>query len=172
MSLDAVMRRILADRAFYRNSGGGVTFSGGEPLLQADFLEAALARCGSEGIHRAVSTCGDARPEDLARIEPLTDLFLFDIKIVDSALHKAATGADNGRILGNLRWLAARRPADIVVRTPLIPGLTDGPENLSAVEALLGGLGIRRWLRLPFHELGIPKYAQLGLGYRGPLAGC
>jgi pyruvate formate lyase activating enzyme len=156
------MTRVRADLEFYRNSGGGVTFSGGEPLAQPEFLMALLGACRAEGISTAVSTCGAVPREVLAAAEPLVDLFLFDVKHLDPGQHRALTGRDNQEILGNLRWLAARRPGEVLVRMPLVPGANDSPENLEATRALLEELGLTRFEVLPYHELGASKYEELG----------
>ncbi len=161
-SVEEVMTRVRADLEFYRNSGGGVTFSGGEPLAQPEFLMALLGACRAEGISTAVSTCGAVPREVLAAAEPLVDLFLFDVKHLDPGQHRALTGRDNQEILGNLRWLAARRPGEVLVRMPLVPGANDSEANLGATRALLEELGLTRFEVLPYHELGASKYEELG----------
>ena len=165
MTADRVMKRVGLDRAFYQNSGGGVTFSGGEPFAQPDFLEELLTRSRGLGIHTAVETCGLVDPRVLRRCEPLVDLFLFDLKILDPEGHERMTGAPNGIILENLRALAARRPDGIVVRVPLVPGFTDGEENLESIAVFLVSLGIRRVELMPYHALGTDKYLALGRPY-------
>ncbi len=163
LSLEAVMRRVAADLSFYRNSGGGVTFSGGEPFAQADFLLEALARCRSLGIHTAVETCGHAPSDVIRAAEPLVDLFLFDLKVVDPEHHEELTGIDNRLILENLAFLASRVPQRVELRFPLIPGCTDADDNVEAVGTLATRLGLARiWLE-PYHSLGHGKYAELGL---------
>lgn len=169
MTADQVMKRVGLDRAFYENSGGGVTFSGGEPFAQPDFLEELLTRSRGLGIHTAVETCGLVDPRILMRCEPLVDLFLFDLKILDPGRHEEMTGAPNGMILENLRALAARRPEGVTVRVPLVPGCTDGEDNLQAIGAFLRSLGIGRVELMPYHALGTDKYAALGRPY--PLEG-
>jgi pyruvate formate lyase activating enzyme len=162
-SLDDVIARVAADRDFYRNSGGGVTFSGGEPFAQARFLLAALARCRSLGIHTAVETCGHASPDDLDTAEPLVDLFLFDLKVADPDRHRALTGTGNALILDNLRQLAGRGADRIVVRVPVVPGLTDSAANVEALASLTASLGIARAELCAYHPLGRAKYVELGL---------
>jgi pyruvate formate lyase activating enzyme len=165
MTADQVMDRVGLDRAFYRNSGGGVTFSGGEPFAQPDFLEELLTRSRGLGIHTVVETCGLVDPRVLMRCEPLVDLFLFDLKVVDRERHEEMTGVSNGTIMDNLRALAAWRPEGITVRVPLVPGCTDGEENIEAIGAFLHSLGIRRVELMPYHALGTDKYAALGRPY-------
>lgn len=165
MTADQVTARVGADRAFYLNSGGGVTFTGGEPFAQPDFLKELLARSRDLGIHTAVETCGLADPRVVAECEPLADLFFFDLKIADRARHAEMTGVPNDAILQNLKALAAKRPGDVTVRVPLVPGCTDGDDNISAIGALLASLGIRRVQVMPYHPLGADKYAALGRRY-------
>jgi pyruvate formate lyase activating enzyme len=162
MAADQVVARVAADRAFYINSGGGVTFSGGEPFAQPEFLRDLLARCKSLRIHTAVETCGYVEPGVLEAMEPLVDLFLFDLKVLDPVRHREATGVTNEVVLGNLEYVAAKRAKDITVRVPLVPGFTDDLENLAGTAAYLLGLGIRRVELMPYHPLGMDKYAALG----------
>jgi pyruvate formate lyase activating enzyme len=163
LTLDAVVARVVADLPFYRNSGGGVTFSGGEPFAQPAFLLAALARCRALGIHTAVETCGQAPSELVRAAEPLVDLFLFDIKVVDPRRHQELTGVDNRLILDNLGFLARHARDKVVLRLPLIPACTDEDGNLEAIAALALELGLERMCLEPYHSLGHGKYAELGL---------
>ncbi len=157
MSVAALLREILRDRIFYDDSGGGVTFSGGEPLRQPQFLRAALAGCRALGIHTAVDTSGFVCPEDLLAAAEWTDLFLYDLKGMDDARHRAHTGVSNELILANLRKLSRRRAA-IWVRLPIIPGFTDDQENLEAAAAFLAGLPhLLQVNLLPFHRLAMHK---------------
>ena len=165
MAADEVVARISADEAFYRNSGGGVTFSGGEPLLQPEFLEELLVRCKGLGIHTALETCGHAPPETILKLEPLVDLFFFDVKAVDPLLHERFSGVSNEVILENLRLLAGRCPGKITVRVPIVPGYTDTVENLSAIASMASALGIGRAELMPYHDLGRDKYEGLGRSY-------
>ena len=163
MSVEAVVSRVAADRGFYRNSGGGVTFSGGEPLAQRAFLMALLAACRAEGIHTAVETCGQVDPAALREAEPLVDLFLFDLKGADADRHRRLTGHDNGAILENLALLAALCRDKVVVRLPLVPGLTDDEPSLGAIAAFTGRLGLTTVQVVPYHPLGRDKYREVGL---------
>jgi pyruvate formate lyase activating enzyme len=165
MTADQVMARVAADRAFYANSGGGVTFSGGEPFAQPAFLRDLLARSKSLRIRTAVETCGYVERDILEAMEPLVDLFLFDLKVLDEAHHREATGVSNAVILANLAALAARRAKDLTVRVPLVPGFTDDEENLEATAAYLLRLGVQRVELMPYHPLGMDKYAALGRQY-------
>ncbi len=133
------MREVLRDRVFYDESGGGVTFSGGEPLAQPEFLAALLDACRAAEIHTAVDTCGFAPRERLLALAPLVDLFLFDVKLVDDARHRALTGLPSAPILANLRALAMVHP-DVWIRVPVVPGFTDAEADLAATAALVAGL--------------------------------
>lgn len=164
MDADAVMEVVRRDVPFYDASGGGVTFSGGEPLLQPDFLEALLERCRAERIHAAVETCGHVSPESIRRVHRYSPLFLYDLKLADRTRHQQATGASNATILRNLRELAAKG-ADIIVRFPLVPDVTDSTENLKTVAWLAASAGVRRIDVLPYHRAGLAKYARLERPY-------
>ena len=151
----------LEDRAFYAHSGGGVTVSGGEPLLQADFVRALFARLKGQGVHTAADTCGNVPWTAFESVLPFTDLFLFDVKHIDSDAHRALTGAGNERILDNLRRLSDAN-ARIEIRMPLVPGANDGMDTLERIGALLGGLNVETMRVLPYHALARSKYAALG----------
>lgn len=174
VTAEETMRRIAADLPFYRNSGGGATFSGGEPFMQPEFLEELLLRCGAAGIHTAVETCGYVPAETLLRLAPLVGLFLYDVKVMDPRLHVRYTGVSNEAILQNLRHLAERDAGKVTLRVPLVPGCTDARENLSSIAAMCADLGITRIELMPYHELGRDKYEGLGRDYPialdGPLA--
>jgi len=166
MTVAEVVARVDADRDFYRNSGGGVTFSGGEPLAQPEFLAAAARACRERGLHTAIETSGCAAEPTFRSIAPLVDLFLFDVKVVDRQRHEALTGADNSLILANLAHLASTRPGDVIVRLPIIPGCTDDQTNLDAVAALMRDLGLMRLELEPYHPFGSGKYEALGRPWR------
>jgi pyruvate formate lyase activating enzyme len=162
MDVDAVVSRVAADVEFYRNSGGGVTFSGGEPFVQHEFLRALLAACRERGIQTAVETCGHVPAGVLLEAEPLVDLFLFDLKLAEGGRHRLLTGVDNRLILDNLAALASRDPGKIVVRVPLIPGLTDDEANLLAIAAIAARHRVAAVHLQPYHPLGRDKYEQVG----------
>jgi len=157
------LAEVLRDRPFYETSGGGLTISGGEPLMQIDFTAALLAAARAEGLHCCVETCGHADWSRLERIVHLVDLFFYDVKDMDDARHVECTGVSNERALANLRQLHGRR-AKIVLRLPIVPGCNDRDDHFSAVAALaasmpgLGGVEI-----MPYHGLGEAKRARLGL---------
>ena len=158
-----VMAEVEKEIPFFADSRGGVTFSGGEPLAQPDFLEELLLACGRLGLHRAVDTSGFAPAETALRIARHTDLFLFDLKHMDPAAHRRATGVDNAPILANLRLLA-EAGARVQLRLPLIPGFNDGDENIRQTGLLAASLpGVHGIDVLPYHATAKGKYAKLGL---------
>ena len=166
VTVDEVVAEVSKDRVFYDQSGGGVTFSGGEPLAQPDFLHALLTACRQSGFHTVVDTCGYAPFEDFERIYDLTDLFLFDIKIVDEQSHTKYTGVSNVLVLENLRRLVKKGPG-VQIRIPLIPGITDTEENLRAVRSLLSDLpGINGVSLLPYNRFGEDKRRRFNLDDR------
>ena len=165
----ALVAEVLRDRIFFDESGGGVTFSGGEPLMQPRFLVEALGRLRAEGVHTALDTCGYADWDALREAAGLASLVLYDLKLMDEARHRAATGQSNRLILDNLRALAAVH-RDIWIRIPVIPGLNDDEANLEATARFLSSLaGVRQVDLLPYHRTGEAKFARMGLDY--PLAG-
>ena len=164
-SVEDVMKTVRADAAFYRNSGGGMTVSGGEPLLQPEFTPALLQAAKEEGIHTALDTAGYVDFALFERVLPLVDLLLFDCKCMDNEKHKQATGVDNARILENLRRLG-QGSTPLWVRVPVIPGLNDTQENMTALRSFLSGLpAVKRVDLLAYHNLGAGKHENLGGDY-------
>ena len=164
-TVTALVEQLLRDRIFFDESGGGVTFSGGEPLLQAPFVTEALDRLQRSGVHTALDTCGFARWPDLEAAAAKADLVLYDVKLMDEARHKAATGVSNRLILQNLETLAATH-RNIWIRVPVIPGVNDDEANLRATAAFLAPLaGIRQVDLLPYHPTGEAKFARVGMAY-------
>ena len=161
MSVGEVVEVVLKDRIFYDDSGGGVTFSGGEPLRQAGFLGAALEACRAKGLHSVVDTCGLAPKEDLLAVAEVTDLFLFDVKMMDDDKHRRYTGVSNHQILANLEALGRTAQA-IWLRVPVIPGVNDDAENLEATARLAARTpSVERVCLLPYHPLGESKSRRL-----------
>ncbi|NQT11617.1 MAG: glycyl-radical enzyme activating protein, partial [Planctomycetes bacterium] len=149
-------------RLFYQPAGG-VTISGGEPLLQADFTRGILELCRREGIHTAIETNLAWPWEVVERLASLVDLFLVDVKTMDDAAHRAWTGASNARTLENLERLDALGKT-LVIRTPVIVGVNDRPEQIGAIADFLVTLrNVRQYELLPYHPLGAGKYESLGL---------
>jgi pyruvate formate lyase activating enzyme len=162
-----VMAEVQKETPFFADSQGGVTFSGGEPLAQPDFLEELLLACGRLGLHRAVDTSGFAPAKTALRIARHTDLFLFDLKHMDPAAHRRATGVDNAPILANLRLLA-ETGTRVQLRLPLIPGFNDDDTNIRQTGLLAAALpGVDGIDVLPYHATAKGKYAKLGLPYPG-----
>lgn len=167
------MRAFFAPRAegpAGRGTAGGVTLSGGEVTLQADFAAAVLAGCRAQGIHTAIETCGACSWERLWQVATHADLVLYDVKLVDEAAHRRWTGASNRVILDNLARLrqgiaVAATGAEIQVRVPLIPGVTDTAENVGATYALMARLGLRRIALLPYNPAAGAKYEWLDRPY-------
>jgi pyruvate formate lyase activating enzyme len=163
ISVDDLMLEISKDIVFYDQSGGGVTFSGGEPLMQPEFLSAVLKVCKKRGIHTAVDTSGEASPEIFEQIIDSVDLFLYDLKIMDDTAHEKYTGVSNRQILDNLKVLSDNG-ATIQLRLPMIPGITDTEENLDAILRYIEPLsGIQNVSFLPYNKLGEDKLERFGL---------
>ena len=159
---DEIMSTILRDSAYYSNSGGGVTLSGGEALLQEEAALYILRECKARGIHTALETSGNVPPEALQAAAPYTDLFLFDIKQLDADKLHSVTGGDLALILGNLRSLPSGK---VRLRVPCIPGFNDDDSFREKLQRLACETGAVSIDYLPFHELGSGKYAQLGRDY-------
>ena len=166
MTVKEVLDAVRRDRMFYDSSGGGVTVSGGEPLLKADFVRELFVRCKEEGINTCIETCGFAAWESFGEILPVTDHFLFDIKHMDAAEHEKHTGQSNERILANAALLL-ESGADVIFRQPLISGVNDSPENIAATAGFLTRIGASAaGLELmPYHRMGQGKYQALDMKY-------
>ncbi|MBE0577049.1 MAG: glycyl-radical enzyme activating protein [Desulfuromonadales bacterium] len=162
-SVDELVKVIERERPFFDQSGGGVTFSGGEPLLYPDFLVEILEACGRRQIHCAVDTSGFVSKETLLRVARHTDLFLYDLKMIDAEKHRRYTGVDNRLILDNLRSLA-ESGAMIQIRIPLIGGVNDDNDSLAASAAFIAGLpGEKKTVNLlPYHDVARGKDLKLG----------
>jgi len=162
MATSQVLAVVIQDRIFYEESGGGVTFSGGEPLMQFDFLKALLTACRERGLRTAVDTGGFAPVEHLLEIAGLADLILYDLKLMDERRHREATGLGNRQVLENLAALG-RVHEGIWIRVPIIPGVNDDQGNLAATARFATGLqGVRQVNLLPFHRTWHGKLGRLG----------
>lgn len=167
LQVSQVVDEVVKDLLFYDESEGGVTFSGGEPLHQPDFLQALLEACGRHEIHRCVDTSGQASWNALSLIAPHTELFLYDLKHMDAEAHRRVTGEDNARILDNLRRLD-RLGAAIIVRIPLIPGFNDDVTAVGQAGEFIAALtGIDALHLLPYHGFQKRKYTKFGRCYPG-----
>ncbi|MDP3643752.1 MAG: glycyl-radical enzyme activating protein [Bacteroidota bacterium] len=163
MEISEIMNEIEKERVFFDQSGGGVTFSGGEPLLQSEFLIELLDECGRRGIHRAIDTAGLAKTEFILNIAKRTDFFLYDLKMMDSEKHRKWTGVPNEKILENLKILA-ETGAKIIIRIPMISGVNDDIENMEATARFVSELsGEKKEVNLlPYHKIAQTKYQKLG----------
>lgn len=167
-SADEVLAIVEKDRIFLEKSGGGVTFSGGEPLMQAEFLMEVLATCRERGFHTAIDTSGQFASEKLDQVLPFTDLFLFDLKHTDPDKHRDFTGVSNELILKNLERIIAGS-SELIVRIPVIPDFNDDPVQITMMREL-----IRRYPKnrikaislLPYHTTGMAKYRKLNMPFR------
>lgn len=162
-SVEAVMMEVRKDILFYNKSGGGLTLTGGEPMLQLDFALELLKAAKAEGIHTCLETCGWASRRGFETVLPFVDLFMFDFKAADPETHRQLTGTSNELILANLDYLY-QAGADILLRCPLIPEVNDSAEHLAGIAALdrkypnLLGIDL-----LPYHNIGNSKYERYGL---------
>lgn len=161
VTVEALLPKLLEDKEFYENSGGGVTLSGGECLLQADFCAALLKALKEAGVHTAVDTCGFVSRNAFDKVIPYTDVFLYDIKAIDPAVHKRCTGVENGPILENLRYLDSLGKK-IEIRIPYVPGWNDGEIEKIAdfIKTLKSVTGVRV---LPYHNYARSKYEALSM---------
>lgn len=165
MTAAEVMAEVAKDVIFYDQSGGGTTFSGGEPLMQPDFLLALLNRCRAEGIHTAVDTTCYAKGDLVRRVAEIADLFLCDVKHMDSQMHERYTGVPNELILGNLKMLAGAGKK-LIVRIPVVPGFNDEEANLENTARFVQSLPtVRRIDILPYNRGGLEKSVRLAAGF-------
>jgi pyruvate formate lyase activating enzyme len=163
---EQLLHEVLKDKIFYEESGGGVTCSGGEPLSQYSFLNKFLKDCKSEEIHTALDTSGYAEKEIIMKIAPLVDLFLFDIKHLDNAIHKRFTGVKNDIILRNFKWLISAG-YNVTARIPVIPGINAENKYINRLDKYLSDLlcdNFNEVHLLPYHEIGCSKYDKFNMG--------
>jgi pyruvate formate lyase activating enzyme len=161
MTESRVLAELARDEASFRETGGGVTFSGGEPLLQAEFVLRLLEGCRALGIHTAVDTCGAASADAVARIAELADLVLYEVKHLDDEPHRRLTGSSNREILDNLRLLA-RLGAAVRVRVPLLPGINDDEGHVRRLGSLVASLGFKDVDVVPYRRVNGAAYDALG----------
>ena len=162
-----VVKSVLTDVPYYEQSGGGVTFSGGECMQQIDFLADIMAQLHEKGIHLAVDTAGSQPWEKFEKILPYADLFLYDVKAASSAVHKQLTGVPNERILENLKKLSDLGKR-IWIRIPYIPGCNSG--EMDGIIEILKDIPVEKIEIMPFHRLGEGKYKALGITDTGPIS--
>ena len=164
-TVERLYREIEKDSVFYAASGGGVTFSGGEPLSQPEFLTEIARKCHENGIHVMLESCGFADYEKFKTALPYIDAMFMDLKHIDTEMHKKLTGQHNERILKNIRRIA-EFGIPITIRTPVIPGMTDMPSNIRGIAAYIKDLpNIQGYELLAYHNLGESKYRALGRDY-------
>ena len=168
LGVEDVLRVVEEDDLFYARSGGGITLSGGEPLAQGAFVRALLEAARQRGIDTAIETSGLCNWKILSGVAPLADRIFFDIKCFDPEKHERVTGVPNRQILENFRRMRAEFPAlEVIVRTPIIPGINDSDEDIQAIRAFVQQAGgASRYELLPYHGFGGPKYDKLGKHYR------
>lgn len=162
-SVDEVFSEIIKDKLFYENSGGGVTFSGGECMLQNDFLLEILKKCKENNIHTAVDTAGNVPFICFEKIMDYTDLFLYDIKCFSKELHKKGTGVSNEQILSNLKKLSNKFNGDIIIRIPVIGGFNDNIDEMFKVKDFLSNIKYTSAELLEYHKMGEWKYSALNM---------
>lgn len=162
MTVEEVMNEIEKETVFFDESGGGVTFSGGEPLNQFNFLLVLLQECRRKNIHTTLDTTGYCNEIKFRRLLGKVDLYLYDIKTIDDALHKKYTGVSNKVSLNNLRTLTEAKE-NVILRFPIIPGITDTSENINDLKAFLGSFNhnIKEVHLLPYHNIATNKYKRL-----------
>ena len=169
-TVEEVLAEVLSDRAFYEASGGGLTLSGGEPMMQPAFTTELLAAAKAEGLHCCVETSGYCDAGPLERLRGMVDLFLYDIKETDAERHRQMTGVSNERILENLRRLHDAG-AEILLRCPIVPGVNDRADHFHALARLTDELPRLQGAEIvPYHRLGEGKLVRLGLAEAGRLA--
>jgi len=166
MSVEQVLEEVLKDKKFYEISGGGVTLSGGDPVVQHNFARSLLTKCKKEDLHTAIETAANCRWEILKSFLPVLDLIMMDIKMMDVRKHKEATGRSNISILRNAQKLSGiRKP--LIIRTPIIPDVNDNVEDIEAIAEFIHSFpNLQYYELLPFHRLGEGKYRSLGIDYR------
>lgn len=166
MSVDSVLKRVEEDDAFYRRSGGGITLSGGEPLMQPDFAIALLREARRRHINTTMESCGFYEYDHLREAAKHLNKLIFDIKCFDPETHKKNTGVDNARILENFRKVSGEYPdLPIRVRTPVIPGVNDSEEEIAAIRRIVPRKPNVEYELLAYHRMGQPKYGYLGRRY-------
>jgi pyruvate formate lyase activating enzyme len=167
-SIEDIIAQVERDRVFMDQSKGGITFSGGEPMFQFDFLYEAVKVCKKLGYHITIDTSGYSPSENFKSIIPFTDLFLFDIKHLDDQKHVEATGVSNSEILENYKMLLVNA-REVALRIPVIPGFNNDPDHISRIVQFIVSTktdSLKMINLLPFHKIGLSKYRKLNLPYR------
>ena len=162
---EEVLKEVIKDKTFYETSNGGVTFSGGECMLQADFLCETLKLCKENGIHTAIDTAGCVSWEHFEKIMPYADMFLYDVKCFDEQKHKEYTGVSNKLILENLKKISDTTNKDIIIRIPVVHGVNDDEKEMGMIAEFLKGIRYTSVDLLPYHKMGEHKYDALDMAY-------
>lgn len=161
-TVEEVLEEVLKDKDYY-GENGGITFSGGECMLQIDFLEKILKACKEKGLQTAVDTAGNVPYQYFERISPIVDLYLYDVKCYSEKLHREGTGVSNKLILKNLAELSKNFKDRIIIRIPIIPGFNADEKELKLIRNYLSELGIKAIELLPYHKMGEHKWQAIGL---------
>ena len=162
INAEELAEEIIRDKEYYDESGGGLTLSGGEPLLQISFIEKVLQICKQHAIHATIESNLSVEKQQIEKIMPFVDLWMVDLKFANDELHRKWTGVSNKQTIDNLRFLSDKR-VKMIVRTPVIPGINDTPEEIVAICEILKELTIEQYELIPFHPLGFNKFCQLGI---------
>lgn len=163
-TVEEIFNEVMKDKVFYEQSKGGVTVSGGEPLLQIDFVEELLKKLNKENIHTAVDTCGAVSFENIQRAAPYTDVFLYDIKLMDDEKHRFFTGMSNKLILDNLKRLSQIHN-NINIRMPIIEGVNADAKHIEETMDFIRAMNIKKVNLLPYHDIAKHKYRKLDIAY-------
>lgn len=164
MTVAEVFHEIEKDIPFYERSGGGITASGGEPLLQSEFVKQLFQCCKERKLHTIIETSGSVPWENLESVIPYTDQFFYDIKLASSDLHEKYVGCDNSGIISNLKALV-NAGAEVCVRVPVVPTVNDNKEELKEIAQILKSSGVSNYELLSFHQYGKGKYSSCGIEY-------
>ena len=165
VTVEDVFGEVIKDKLFYETSDGGVTFSGGECMLQIDFLERILKKCKKSGINTAVDTAGNVKSEYFDRIIPYTDTFLYDVKAASEDLHIRGTGVSNKKILENLKRISDDGRSDVIIRVPVIPGFNADISEMQKIAEFLKGINYKKAELLPYNPMAKYKYDALGMEF-------
>lgn len=165
ITLGELMSKIKPNIPYYKNSGGGVTFSGGEPLLQTEFIGKFLSETYRYGLSVGVETCGMFDWSEVRDFIDKFEFYYYDLKCMDSEIHKEVTGSSNATILANLKYLAAKHADKIIISVPVIPCVNDTSEQIKSIADYCNSLGVNKLRLLPYHSLGENKYFDLGRDY-------
>lgn len=166
ITLEELIKKIKPNLPYYKNSGGGVTFSGGEPFLQAEFIRRFMDETSRFGLSVGVETCGMFDVKDVSGIPEKLDFIYIDLKCMDDEIHRKVTGSTNKTILSNLKHLAEKHSSKIIISVPVVPGVNDSAEQIKPIADYCKNLGIYKIRLLPYHSLGESKYYDLGRDYQ------